>query len=619
MKTPLLALFALVAIIGSSTAAELPNILWVTSEDNGPHLGCYGDEYSVSPNIDALAAKSLKYTRASSNAPVCAPARTTVISGIYPPSTGAPHMRSMAPLPEDVKMFPAYLRELGYYTSNRVKEDYNLAKSDDVWDDSSKKAHWKNRAEGQPFFAVFNSTLSHESKIRNEISDDLRIHDPAKVRVPAYHPDTPEVRKDWAQYYDRITQMDTEIGGWLKELEEAGLSEDTIIVYWGDHGSGMPRNKRWPYNSGLHVPLLIHIPEKFESLAPDEYKAGGSSDRMVGFIDLAPTMLSLVGIEPKAFMHGHAFAGKFEVPGEDYSYGFRGRMDERYDLVRTVLGKRYVYLRHYMPHRIYGQYIDYMFQTPTTKVWHQMFHDGKLNEAQSLFWQKKPTEELYDLETDPDEVINLVASPDHADVLGKMRAAHVTWEKRIRDLSFLPEAEIHKRSVGTTPYEMGQDPRQYDFDTAFAAAQLATSQDPEDLPEIVDLLGSEDPAARYWGATGLLIQEQAGVDAGYEALLEALSDECPSVAIVAAEGVIRFGKEGDREKALEVLLSFANQVEGNVHEAILAVNALDYVDEKAASRKDEILALPAKPGKPAPRVDGYVRNLLKKISMDFEE
>ncbi|MDF1658715.1 MAG: sulfatase [Verrucomicrobiales bacterium] len=617
MKKSLLILIA-VCTTAISNASELPNILWVTSEDNGPHLGCYGDDYSVSPNIDALAAKSLLYLRASSNAPVCAPARTTVISGIYPPATGAPHMRSNAPLPADIKMFPAYLRELGYYTTNKSKEDYNLEKSDDVWDESSGKAHWKNRAEGQPFFAVFNSTISHESKIRNEMDDALRIHDPAKAPVPAYHPDTPEVRKDWAQYYDRITQMDEEIGKWLKEVEDAGLSEDTIIIYWGDHGSGMPRNKRWPYNSGLHVPMLIHVPEKFKDLAPDEYAVGGTSDRMVGFIDLAPTMLSLVGIEPKDFMDGDAFAGKYEAEGGEYSYGFRGRMDERYDLVRTVMGKRYVYLRHYMPHRIYGQYIDYMFQTPTTQVWHKMYHDGELNEAQSHFWEKKPTEELYDLETDPDEVNNLAGSAEHDDVLEKMRAAHIDWETEIRDLSFLPEAEIHKRSEGSTPYEMGQDPAHYDFETAFSAAQLATSQKAEDLPAITELLNHDDLAVRYWGATGLLIQEKAGVEAGYDSLIAALEDDCPSVAIVAAEGVIRFGKAGDREKALDVLLSFANQAEGNVHEAILAVNAIDYADEKAASRKDEILALPAKPGKPAPRVDGYVRNLLKKIAMDFE-
>lgn len=620
MKNSLLILlFTTLATLVS--ARELPNILWVSSEDNGPHLGCYGDEYAVSPNIDALAARGLRYTRASSSAPVCAPARTTIISGVFPPATGAEHMRSFVPLPEEIRMFPAYLRELGYYTSNNVKEDYNLPKGPDVWDDSSRKAHWKNRKEGQPFFSVFNFTISHESKIRNEMGDDLRIHDPARAPVPAYHPDTPEVRKDWAQYYDRITQMDAEVGTVLGELEEAGLAGDTIVFYWGDHGSGMPRNKRWPYNSGLHVPMIVHVPDKWKHLAPDEYAVGGTSDRMVGFIDLAPTMLSLVGIEPKEWMDGRAFAGKYEVEGPDYSFGFRGRMDERYDLVRTVMGPRYVYLRHYMPHRIYGQYIQYMFQTPTTRVWHDLFHAGKLNEAQSHFWKKKPTEELYDLRTDPDEVNNLADSAGHREILEKMRAAHAAWEKEIRDIGFLPEAEIHARSgaAGVTPYEMGQDPDSYDFDTVFAAAQLATSQKPEDIPAIVDLLSSGDLAARYWGATGLLIHEKAGVDAGHDQLVAALEDESASVAIVAAEALARFGPDSGKARAVEVLLGHANQGTGNTFEAILATNAIDYVDELALPYLEQIRQLPTKPGTQTPRADGYVGNLLKKIVSDLEK
>lgn len=332
-------------------------------------------------------------------------------------------MRSMTKLPDAFKMFPVYLRELGYYCTNKAKEDYNLEKTGQMWDVSGGKAHWKNRADGQPFFAVFNYTISHESEIRNAIEDQNRIHDPAKARVPAYHPDTPEVRKDWAQYYDRITMMDRQCGVALKEIEDAGLADDTIVIYWGDHGSGMPRNKRWPYNSGLHVPMLMHIPEKWQHLAPREYAAGGTSDRLVGFVDLAPTMLSLVGLEPKDWMQGHAFAGPHQAEPQQFSYGFRGRMDERYDLVRTVMGKRYVYLRQYMPHRIYGQYIDYMFATPTTRIWHDKFHADQLNEAQSHFWKPKPSEELYDLHTDPDEVTNLATSDDaeHHKVLGETR------------------------------------------------------------------------------------------------------------------------------------------------------------------------------------------------------
>jgi len=346
---------------GTTWAADRPNILWISSEDNGPHLGCYGDKYAVTPNLDKLAANSLRYTRASSNAPVCAPARTTIISGIYPPSTGTEHMRSEVNLPAAFKMFPQYLREQGYYCTNHTKEDYNLKKPGQVWDESSRKAHWKNRAKGQPFFAVFNYTISHESQIRNAIDEKDRIHDPAGVRVPAYHPDTPEVRKDWAQYNDRITMMDKQCGAALREIEDAGLADDTIIFYWGDHGSGMPRSKRWPYNSGLQVPLIVHFPEKWKSLAPDEYQANGASDRMVSFVDFAPTMLSIAGIKPKPWMQGHAFAGKFEVESPEFSYGFRGRMDERVDLVRTVMGKRYVYLRQYAPPDIRAAHQLYVY------------------------------------------------------------------------------------------------------------------------------------------------------------------------------------------------------------------------------------------------------------------
>lgn len=613
MKTPLVSLLALVISSGLVLANDRPNILWITSEDNGPHLGCYGDEYATTPNLDALAARGLRYTRAISNAPVCAPARTAVISGLYPPSTGAEHMRSETSLPEGMKLFPAYLRELGYYCTNSSKEDYNLRKTEDVWDASSNKAHWKNRAEGQPFFAVFNSTLSHESQMRNEIGEKDRIHDPSRVRVPAYHPDTPEVRANWAQYYDRITMMDAELGGRLREIDEAGLADDTIIIYWGDHGSGMPRNKRWPYNSGLQVPFIVQFPEKWKHLAPDEYTTGGTSDRMISFVDLAPTMLSLAGMEPKEWMQGRAFAGKFEQEGAEYSFGFRGRMDERVDLVRSVMGKRYVYLRHYMPHRIYGQYLDYMFQTQATRVWHDLHKEGKLNEVQSRFWEPKPTEELYDLETDRDEVVNLVDSPEHREVLDSMRAAHENWEEEIRDVGFLPEAEVHARSAGSTPYEMGRDAARYDFEAVFAAAKLASSQKADDIPAIKALLASPDSGVRYWGATGLLIHGKAGFEAGQEDLRKALSDDCGSVSIIAAEVLGRFGGESDQASALDALMRRANQSEGNVYEAILALNSIDYLGKAAEPKLADIRQLPRKSKDLVPRINGYVDRLLEHI------
>jgi uncharacterized sulfatase len=256
----------------AAMAAERPNVLWITSEDNGPHLGCYGDSYATTPNLDRLASKGMIYLRAWSNGPVCAASRTAIISGMYPPSTGSEHMRSQVRMPAGMRMYPQLLREAGYYCTNNSKEDYNLDKPGQVWDESSAKAHWKNRPPGKPFFAIFNHTMTHESQIRSR--PYAAVHDPAKVRVPAYHPDTPEVRQDWAQYYDRLTEMDAAAARNLKELEEAGLAEDTVVFYYGDHGPGMPRCKRWPYNSGLQVPLIVYVPPKFKDLASRDYAAG---------------------------------------------------------------------------------------------------------------------------------------------------------------------------------------------------------------------------------------------------------------------------------------------------------------------------------------------------------
>src|SRR5690349_12808857 len=294
-----------------------------------------------------------------------------------------------------------------------------------------------------------------------------QVHDPAKVRVPAYHPDTPEVRQDWAQYYDQVSAADTDAGLRLRELEQAGLAGETIVFYFADHGSGMPRSKRWPYDSGLHVPLVVYIPEKFRSLAPADYVPGGKSERLVSFVDFAPTVLSLAGVQPPEWMQGHAFLGPFAAPPQPFVYGFRGRMDERYDLVRSVTDGRFVYIRNYMPHLIYGQHIDYMFQTPTTQVWKKLHDAGKLTAAQDIFWNRKPPEELYDLHADPDEVHNLAGSAEHYAIQAKLRQAQQDWARRIRDVGFLPEGERFTRAPGVSPYDLGHDDRKYPFERVF--------------------------------------------------------------------------------------------------------------------------------------------------------
>ncbi len=591
-----------------------PNILWITSEDNGPHLGCYGDRYATTPNLDRLAARGMIYQHAWSNAPVCAPARTAIISGMYPTSTGSEHMRSMTRLPAHMKMFPQLLREAGYYCTNNSKEDYNLEKTGKVWDESSTKAHWKNRAPGQPFFAVFNITVTHESQIRAR--PHKVVHDPAQVRVPAYHPDTPEVRQDWAQYHDKLTEMDTIAGRHLKELADAGLAEDTIVFYFGDHGPGLPRCKRSPYNSGLHVPLIVSIPatgRRHRQLASKDYQPGGKSERLVSFVDLAPTVLSLAGIQPPEYVQGHAFLGEFEAPPQPYVYGFRGRMDERYDLVRSVRDQRYVYLRNYLPHSIYGQHVAYMFQTPTTRVWKQLHDAAKLTPAQSHFWQPKPPEELYDLQNDPDEVRNLAGSAAHQDVLERLRSAHRQHVFKVRDVGFLPEDEIHSRSRGSTPYEIGHDDARYPLERIFRTAELAASLKPEATAELNQALRDPDAAVRYWAALGLLMRGKAGVGP----LRQALSDDAPSVRIVAAQALAQHGEAADLKRGLSTLLELATLQENSPYVVWQALNALDALDQKAEPVRQAIKALPREHPAIHARNRDYASRLIDKILVDF--
>jgi arylsulfatase A-like enzyme len=601
---------ALGGAAAASPAAEArPNILWLTCEDTGPHLHACGDDYSVTPNLDRLAARGQIFMNAWSNAPVCAPARTTIITGMYPPSLGAEHMRSMAPLPAGIHLFPQFLREAGYYCTNNVKEDYNVPKPAGTWDESSNKAHWRKRAAGQPFFSVFNNTITHESQIRTR--PHQWVHDPAKVRLPAYHPDTIEVRRDWAQYYDNITTMDGWAGRMLADLEADGLADDTIVVFFGDHGSGMPRSKRTPCNSGLNVSIVVSVPEKWRHLAPADYRAGAHSDRLIGFVDLAPTMLSVAGLRPAAYHQGRAFMGRFGLPEGKYNYGFRGRMDERQDMVRSVRDKRYVYVRNYMPHRPQGQHNAYMFETPTTAVWKKLYDEGKLQPPKTYFWEPKANEELYDLKADRDEVVNLAGRPEHRATLERMRAAQRDLARRIHDIGFLPEGEIHSRSHGSTPYETAQEAHLYPQQRIMDAAEAAASETTP-AATLVGLLNDSDSAVRYWGAIGFLIRKQAAP------LTRALKDESPYVRIVAAEAVGRYGEADDLDAVLGVLVAGAPPDRNGIFVSVAALNALDALGKKAAPALKTLEGIALEDPKAHERYKNYVGRLVESIKANVK-
>ena len=573
---------------------DRPNILWLTCEDIGPHLGCYGDEYAYTPNLDAFADRALRYDVCWSDAPVCSAARTSLITGVYPPSFGGQHHRSMVGLPDFMRLYPEFMRDAGYYCTNNVKEDYNVPKRGGVWDESSGQAHYRDREEGQPFFAIFNDTQSHENRIRART--DLPHHDPDEVPLPPYHPDTPEVRRDWAQYYHSITQMDEWFGEKIAELEDEGLMDDTIVFFYGDHGSGMPRHKRYPTNAGYHVPFLVYVPEAYRHLAPADYAPGGSTRRPVGFVDMAPTLLSLADIEPPEWMQGRAFMGHHEAEPREHLFGFRSRMDERYDMSRSVRNGRYVYVRNYLPHRPHGQYLSYMFITETAQVWRDLYHEGELEPAQTSFWEPKPAEELYDLEADPHEIDNLVDSEAHQAVLNELRRAHRDHMLVTRDAGFLPEAEMHRRAKGspapvwelddgTTIQEMAHDPERYPLERILAMAELAASYSFEAVPQLRLALHDADPAIRYWAVTGFLVRGGRAFEMAREELASCLHDENPSVRVAAAELLGTHGDEEEAETAVDVLGELAPPAETGVYVALEAMDVIIHLDAKAERLK----------------------------------
>ena len=430
----------------SESAADLPNILWLTSEDMSADIGAYGDSYAETPHIDGLARQGVTYTNAFATAPVCSPARFTLLTGIYATTAGTQGLRSKAPIPDDITGFPAYLRGLGYYTTNNVKTDYNTAAEQrliaESWDESSAEAHWRGREDRQPFFAVFNHMHTHQSRISfldtefPELADALGKHDPAAAPLPPYYPDDPDVRKTVARYYDAVTAMDANVGRLLAELEEEGVADNTIVFFYGDHGTGLPRGKRVLYDSGLHVPLVIYFPPKWQHLAP--VPPGSSTDRLVSFVDFAPTMFRLVGHDVPEHMQGMPFLGEDSMTEREFAFGARDRVDEAYDMARSVRDERFLYIRHYHPHLSWNQPEFFSDQAPIRQAITRLARAGALNAAQMTYaGPSKPSEELFDTVTDPHQLRNLVTSSAYLDVLDRMRARLTQWEVETRDLSVL--------------------------------------------------------------------------------------------------------------------------------------------------------------------------------------
>jgi len=429
--------------------ARRPNIVWISTEDISPTLGCYGDAYATTPNLDRFAGEGVRYDAAFAHAPVCAPARSGITTGMYPTRIGTSWMRCRGVPPVEARCFPEYLRAAGYYCTNRSKTDYQFAPPASAWDECGGRGHWRTRRDkDQPFFSVFNLGVTHESSTRRW-TPGKQVHDPAKAPLPPYWPDTPIVRQNLACYYDRMTELDGQVQAILDELKADGLTENTIVWFWGDHGWGLTRGKRWIYDSGLRVPLMVRVPESLR-----DWAGGGKADlvapkrvekELVSFIDFAPTVLSLAGVKVPPHMQGQAFLGPQRAAApREYIFGARDRMDETIDCIRALRDKRYKYIRNFMPYVTRGQHIAYMDRTPILQEMRRLHAAGKLPAGPQMqyFEPTKPVHELYDTTADPHEVHNLAGEAKHKPVLDRMSAALKKFMLAIGDVGLIPESDF---------------------------------------------------------------------------------------------------------------------------------------------------------------------------------
>ncbi|MHC4624313.1 MAG: sulfatase-like hydrolase/transferase [Planctomycetota bacterium] len=527
-------------------ATDKPNILWITCEDISPNLGCYGDTYARTPVLDKMASEGVLFTNAYAICGVCAPNRSCLVSGVWPSTLGTHDMRSNSWLPQGMQCMPRYLQKAGYYCTNWKKKDYNFTEPAGTWNTGE---DWRSRKDPKkPFYSVINISCTHESQCRKSPRDKI-LFDPAKVPVPPFHPDAPEVRGNWAKYHENINKMDKQVGDILQCLEEDGLAEDTIVFFFGDHGAGMPGCKKWVWEWGLRVPFIMRFPKRYAHLAPA--RPGEKTDRLVSFVDFPPTVLSLCGAEIPKHMQGKPFLGAQAAKPRKYVFAIRDRMGECHDTVRVVRDRRFQYNRNFMPHVSWSQFMSYTEEMPTMRIWRQLHNQGKLNAGQDRYFQPtKPLEELYDVVKDPHQINNLAAYPAYKPVLERMRKQLRLWMERTHDLGLLPEYEMHKRAEGSSPYELAHDSRKHPQKKLMEAADLANAMDPVNIRALTrNIRDHADPAVRWWGAVGLAALGKKAEPA-LESVRQAVKDDSPLVRVAAAEVLCNLGKY---DEALPIL------------------------------------------------------------------
>jgi len=536
----------------NAVSEDRPNILWITSEDNSvDYIGCYGNEMINTPNIDKLAAEGFRYTNCYSNAAVCSPSRSTWITGMIASSVGSHNHRSSLKAPNAVKPYPMLLKEAGYYTTNGKKTDYNIPFNQGKLWDKGNPEKWSVLKNKQPFFQVINLFDSHESKAMSTKNK----HDKNKVVLPPYYPDTDIVRKNTAFYYDSIKKMDSKLGNAVKGLEKAGLADNTIVIYCSDHGGALPRGKRFMYNSGTHAPLIVRIPAKYKKWWPNS-KTGTTVDRLVSFVDMPATWLSLAGAKIPENYQGRIFLGDHKDPEAEYHYSFRGRNDERVENARAIRDKQFLFVKNYIPYVPRGQKLTYQWKIPLQREWEKCFKEGTLNKIQSRYFQTKPQYELYDIIKDPHCLENLASKEGSKERVQMMNKKLMSYQQKIHDAGLIPESEVNKRAKDNsmTVYELIRKESLYNLSAYQQAAETTLEKKTANIPVLTKYLSHKDSGIRYWGATGLMMLGKEAA-AAKPALKKLLSDESHNVRAMAAWALIKLGVKEPAYKAIKEMIN----------------------------------------------------------------
>jgi len=593
MRPYFLLLISVLFVFGVSCKTktqEQPNILWITIEDTSPQfIGCYGNENASTPVIDKLADEGVRFINAFSTGTVCSASRSTIITGVRTFKMGTGHQRSQYPIPDDIKGFPYYLKQLGYYTTNNSKTDYNIANEKDfikeAWDESSNKATWKNREEGQPFFSVFNFAESHQSRtmswtfeqyekhVWNHLPEEDKIADDA-FDMPPFYNDTPEMRKQFARVYNSIKLTDNRIGELLQRLEDDGLKDDTIILFYADHGEGIPRAKTTGINLGYRVPFVVWFPEKFKHLSP--WNIGKPTEDLISFEDLGPTMINFLGGEVPDYMNGINFFSDNSKEKNKRLLLSTDRVDNGADLVRSVTDGRFLYSRNFMPFIPEARYIHYLEIADITKHMRNDLKHNKLNAFQSRIFDERPFEVLYDIENDIWEEHNLADNPKYKSVLEDMRQFMDSTLLASKDVLFIPEYSMVNILETQTAYAYRLDDTKYNFNEIYRVASLSGKKGAEVTKTQIDLLKSNDDLVRYWASIGLMSQDKSHLEPYTKQLNEALKDTYPPVSITISAMLYKKLKS---KSAMEILDNFAKS--DNWTLALMSIDYMLYFENRA--------------------------------------